>query len=535
MNETENGLDLLDQSLDAGSSLESTSLYMGTTVDRRKSYDNFVRCANQSLQWAAYFEEPVPHSRVESSRIRKCQINYFLEDDTISVMELKEANSGIAQGCLVRRNRLTHSDGSEITLDDIYVGAELLIYGQRYHVVDASNFTRRFLRREFDRNELPAIPYPTSDLERYQAQMQSITTTEGPSLKAYANAVVGNFVDNSSREGFLKYGNACLMFRCVWNDPRRPTSEMPRYKLLYHLADDTVEVNVAKTKSACREEFTKLLKRGRLPRNGVDFSDGHYHWKDLRVGDTINVYTRQITLVDTDNFTRQFYEARGVPLPQLVEEPAEPSTVRQKPREIPPYNGFGSEEDSLKSCFGHLGDNRSPKRKLGENRILCFTATLHPPTAENHTRRFLIQYFLVDNTIRIYEPPIRNSGFIGGNYLARTQIQDKRTGTVLQGSSLYIGGVVHACGNNFLLHDANDSTLSYMESHPLVYPQSDIHAVLRTLCEVVSPFVRNGELLKAFEELDPASSGFVDRDGLQHVVAQFGAKSGVVLTKQVRV
>jgi hypothetical protein len=45
--------------------------------------------------------------------------------------------------------------------------------------------------------------------------------------------------------------------------------------------------------------------------------------------------------------------------------------------------------------------------------------------------------------------------------------------------------------------------------------------------------LHNGELLKAFEELDPAVSGFVDRDGLQQIVAQFGAKSGVVLTKQV--
>src|SRR5690606_10159773 len=152
---------------------------------------------------------------------------------------------------------------------------------QCYRIVDASNFTRRFLRREFDRTELPAIPFPETDIDHHQAKMASKSSSDGMSLKAYANAVVGNYVDNSSREGLLKYGNACLMFHCEWNDPRRPTSEVPRYKLLYHLADDTVEVNLAKTKSARREEFTKLLKRGRLPRNGVDFSKGHYHWRDL--------------------------------------------------------------------------------------------------------------------------------------------------------------------------------------------------------------------------------------------------------------
>jgi len=46
-------------------------------------------------------------------------------------------------------------------------------------------------------------------------------------------------------------------------------------------------------------------------------------------------------------------------------------------------------------------------------------------------RYFVIQYFMEDDTIAIQEPPIRNSGFGGGQFLARTKImkntEDKYT------------------------------------------------------------------------------------------------------------
>ena len=37
-------------------------------------------------------------------------------------------------------------------------------------------------------------------------------------------------------------------------------------------------------------------------------------------------------------------------------------------------------------------------------------------------RRFVLSYFMADDTLSIFEPPLRNSGIIGGKYLERSKV-----------------------------------------------------------------------------------------------------------------
>lgn len=41
---------------------------------------------------------------------------------------------------------------------------------------------------------------------------------------------------------------------------------------------------------------------------------------------------------------------------------------------------------------------------------------------QDKNRRFILSYFLADDTISIYEPPVKNSGILGGKYLKRTKV-----------------------------------------------------------------------------------------------------------------
>jgi len=50
------------------------------------------------LSFDAYFEEEVPDKNQEPYRIRHCKIYFYLEDDTIQVLEPQVKNSGIIQG-----------------------------------------------------------------------------------------------------------------------------------------------------------------------------------------------------------------------------------------------------------------------------------------------------------------------------------------------------------------------------------------------------------------------------------------------------
>lgn len=44
------------------------------------------------------------------------------------------------------------------------------------------------------------------------------------------------------------------------------------------------------------------------------------------------------------------------------------------------------------------------------------------PIPEDKDRRFVLSYFLATDMISIFEPPVRNSGIIGGKYLGRTKV-----------------------------------------------------------------------------------------------------------------
>ena len=85
---------------------------------------------------------------------------------------------------------------------------------------------------------------------------------------------------------------------------------------------------------------------------------------------------------------------------------------------IPPYNGFGSEEDSLGYCF-----NLMPKppqrdfvkfmahdRRGFDGNVLRFLARLDTDVSVDVDRRFIVSYFRTDDTILIHEPPVENSG-----------------------------------------------------------------------------------------------------------------------------
>ena len=97
-----------------------------------------------------------------------------------------------------------------------------------------------------------------------------------------------------------------------------------------------------------------------------------------------------------------------------------PNPNVELPRQMPPYNGFGSEEDSLCSCKGLLP--KPPKRDFIkfmecdrhglDSNVLRFLARMDTKKPIDQDRRFIISYFLADDTILVFEPPVRNSGNI---------------------------------------------------------------------------------------------------------------------------
>lgn len=58
----------------------------------------WVAFDRQVLCFDAYFQEAVHEKREEQYRIRNCKIYFYLEDDSIQVIEPRAKNSGVPQG-----------------------------------------------------------------------------------------------------------------------------------------------------------------------------------------------------------------------------------------------------------------------------------------------------------------------------------------------------------------------------------------------------------------------------------------------------
>ena len=420
------------------------------------------------LRFFCYLTE----QHVNEVRIRKMEIYYYLEDDSLRVVEPKTENSGAVQGTFIRRHRVNTDDGW-ITIDDVAKKPRLTIYGRDFHIYGCDPATRRYL--EHRRTERPntssvtfAVGPPEDPYEKRRRAIMSRETGQVPGafhgikknpMTAFAEAAIGRPVDNSSRAGFLKYGRAVLRFYCV--------DGTDLVKLHYFLLDGTVEVLRIQTPRAIQRAggmsnsdflFPMLLKRTKLPKP----DGGSYHWKDLAVGESIHLYGRDLLLVDADQSTRVFYDNEGIPLkaklPGLsdtgVETPKAPAPVVKKKK----------------------------KEETRDDMILRYRASFADPRPQDVDRRFIVSYAVQDGTITVKEPPERNSGIIAGVFLGKNVFHHPR-GDPFRPTDFVIGTTVIIGGHKFELLNADDATFKYMDAKK--FPHCDLDETIDHLNSIL--------------------------------------------------
>ena len=137
-----------------------------------------------------------------------------------------------------------------------------------------------------------------------------------------------------------------------------------------------------------------------------------------------NIFYNHVTLSPIDT-TKKSSEKPSLTLPKAISEnqnnPHQVFFYLTLDVIIPPHNGIGSEEDSLGYVYKLVP--KPPKKdffKWVDQQIsLRFTAVFCSPKPEDVNRSFIITYYLNDDSLQIYEPPARNSGFSTGKFLER--------------------------------------------------------------------------------------------------------------------
>merc|ERR1719313_2791536 len=148
-----------------------------------------------------------------------------------------------------------------------------------------------------------------------------------------------------------------------------------------------------------------------------------------------------------------------------------------------------------------------------DRKILRFMARLDTDTPEDQGRIFVIKYYLSDDTVAVFEPPQKNSGVVGGKFLERTRIKKNNSHEYYNQADFYTGAVLECNHFRFVLYQADEYSLSYMESDPESHPMSDITYIAEQLAPVLK---EKAEVLStAFKAADPSGSGFVSYETLQ--------------------
>lgn len=367
---------------------------------------SFIENDRRVLLFNAYYEEEVLQSATEEKRIMICDIFFYVEDGTIEIIKTKQENSGIPQGVYLRRSKVEkpkypddddkndeNSESRYYEVDDLKIGNEVEIYSRIFHIVNCNESTREYVinYHGWHHVDVHPLPFPRDDFaEANKAKMRRESGVPGVDrkrkmhdLKEVMESMLGKQSSTTDRGMFLKCGQKALCFDAVWDDRERLYGDVQYFRLFYFLADDTIEILPVHKKNDGRYPFPKLLKRMKLPKStnlphGDEPAD-YYNWKELCIGESINVFGRKIQLARCDLFTREHYKKYGIELKANMSLEPKEERIRFE-RHIPPYNGFGSEEDSLRSCTGGINPP-PPKRDLAKMRekqgvILRFNARM---------------------------------------------------------------------------------------------------------------------------------------------------------------
>ncbi|XP_052753488.1 EF-hand domain-containing family member C2-like isoform X2 [Galleria mellonella] len=435
------------------------------------------------LRFQAFFQQTLHEMRSASHILRKVDIFFFLEDGTIKVMEPKTENSGLSQGTLISRQRIHLPFSSDLYYDvlDLNIGREVTFFGKVFKIVNCDNFSRVFLNR-LGINVPDPIPWPDA-IER------TPDSDRVPKHRPFRQ--------------FLDFDRQVLRFYGYWDDRESEFGVVHNLEIHYFLADDTIEIKEVYPPNSGTEGGPMFLKRMRLPRNipaQIQMTGGpptsSYSPGDLSIGAVLNVFGRKVVLTDCDPYTKEYYRITYgfdafTPLPISHNEGTECLGTNMAERQLPPWNGYGSYDDSAENC--RTIEPKAPhkdfmkflhKDRVGFNsHTLRFAARLINDNPEDARRYFIIKYFLCDDTIGVFELCERNSGFKGGKFFRRDKMYlpgveffVPKEPPSYTDKDMWVGNELVINKHRFRLVAADEYALRYMEVNE--YPMANVPLIM---------------------------------------------------------
>ena len=351
-------------------------------------------------------------------------------------------------------------NGGFLGTSDIRVGGDISLFGRTVHVCSCDAFTRKWYGGTAGFAQPLDLPIPESPLDVVRARKTA--EARNAAKKGKSEAV---------RRGvqFLAHDGKVLRFegRLTEHDSTKEVI------VCFYLGDGGIEIKEKGAQMLLhRQKLPVIARSGGVASVGYNPDEEFVGCEHLIVGSSIDVFSRSLQLVDCDPFTRDWY-ATTLAVEQPEALPPLPSPPSRPVAAVPPHNGYGEPEDTLRNV-GVLVPKRGKDDLVQHARFmelfgvaLRFTADMEAadpakplhPTDEG--RKFVVTLFLEDDSIQIYEPAVRDRP--GGRFLERTKVRkDGVEGPFFTQKDFYVGARLLLHGRTFYLTGADKYSENFM-------------------------------------------------------------------------
>lgn len=244
-------------------------------------------------------------SALENYRVRQVTIFFYLEDNSISLTEPKMENSGIPQGIFLKRQKVLKNENSGyfISIEDLKVGEDIVIFGKNIHIYDCDQYTREFYENlgkpQGSAEECPKDSWNEKATTSYIPQKDN-------TMKDFMEHKLGGGRVTSQKQ-FLENDRRVLKYYVF--------SDIP-YIMHYYLADDTIEIREINHANSGRDPFPLLLRRMKMPRKmalnqpGQTYAEDFIRPEDIKFGEPLDIFGRKFQINGCDVFTHNYYKEK---------------------------------------------------------------------------------------------------------------------------------------------------------------------------------------------------------------------------------
>ena len=267
---------------------------------------------------------------------------------------------------------------------------------------------------------------------------------------------------------FVKTNSLVLRFYVYFvervENSQTETTRHRKCVLYYFLSDGSIKIIEP------REANSGLTQGAFLRRHVVE----GVTLRDLNVNTIVTVYGFTFHIYRCDEFTREYLERAGVGVPEDGAAPEDDAAARR---------GDASRVSRLPT---RKKDARG-KFLTHDKQVLRFYCVWDDASMHGNRRRFVLSYFLIDDTVAVTETPRVKGGRTGAStiLLHRSRLPLRDEDACARGlangdydyvtaEDLRVGGVVRVYKRDFFIYDADAFTKSwYLQTYPSEYAEED--------------------------------------------------------------